>query len=143
MSVCVPPPPPPPHSSFCVTAYGKVHFENTSPRRPPPSPLPLSLSHLPTLCRYLETFPTLYCDKLNTKLRGGYPALAVRHIVFFAVPSWTASLRNAAPGELTPAAFSLIVQIFAPPAEPREGKSAVTVAKSLTASLSPCCINTW
>lgn len=41
--------------------------ENTLQCNPFLSP-PSALSRLPTLCRYLETFPTVYCDKLNTKL---------------------------------------------------------------------------
>lgn len=37
---------------------------------------------IPALCRRLEPFPAVYCDKLNTRQREGCPAPAARHIVF-------------------------------------------------------------
>lgn len=45
-------------------------LENTTPEPPP------------ALCRRLDPFPAVYCDKLNTRQREGCPAPAARHIVF-------------------------------------------------------------
>lgn len=55
------------YSALCVTVYRKVHSVAMKTHY---NAIPsfCSLSCLPTLCRYLETFPTVYCDKLNTKL---------------------------------------------------------------------------
>lgn len=116
-------------------------------RRAIPSfPLTAALSHLPTLCRYLETVPTVYCDKLNTKLWAECLKLAASHIVaslLYLVPAcitlhWGISLCCCC--------FFRIVYIFEMATlllqQSCGGKSTVNAAKLLTASLKPGCIRT-
>lgn len=75
------------------------------------SPSSCSVPCRPTLCSYLETFPTVYCDKLNTKLWGGRPALAASHIVVLLLHLACQPSQHCI-GELTSVAVSLILYKF-------------------------------
>lgn len=89
-----------------------------------PSPSFCSLSCLPTLCRYLETFPTVYCDKAKHKAVRRMSCASCWPYCCLAPPLGLPARITLHRGINLCCSFFHILYIFvtATPAEPRGGK---------------------